>query len=121
MAREELTVQNAVKAGIADLITVATAGDATDSGSGGSFVNDGKTVLICKIAGGNTETVTFTAINDPYGRTETLAPTVADGKIGVIGPFMPELWNQTTGKIHFALTQKDASDNFVAVRVANPT
>jgi hypothetical protein len=121
MAREELTVKDAVKAGIDDLIDEATAGDDTDSGSGGSFANDGKTVLICQINGGSTETITFTAVNDPYGRTETLAPTVADGKIGVIGPFMPEIWNQTNGKIYFALTQKSSSDRFVAVRVANPT
>jgi len=121
MARETLTVQNAVKAGIADLIAVATAGDATDSGMGGSFLNDGRTVLICQIAGGSTETITFTAVTNQWGRTETLAPTVADGKIGIIGPFAPRLWNQSDGKIYFALTQKDASDYFVAVRTANPS
>jgi hypothetical protein len=124
MARTELTVQVAVKAGILDLIAGATAGNAigTDGDVGkGKFANDGKTVLVASIGGAGSETITFTAVADKYGRTEALAPEVATGKIAVIGPFMPELWNQTGGMIYFELTTKDAADKFTAVRVANPS
>ena len=122
MAREELTVQNAVKAGMLDLISVATAGNLTDSGSGGSFLNDGRTVLVCEIdAAGAQETITFTAITNQWGRTETLAPAVNVDKIAIIGPFAPRLWNQADGKIYFGLTNKDTDDRFVAVRIANPS
>ncbi len=119
MAKQYLTPQTFAKSGIADLIAAATAGNALDVGQGFAFPNDGKTVLICNIASGSAqnETVTFTAVTDEDGRTETLAPTITKGKIAIYGPFPPSLWNDGSGYVNAALTYKQSGDYYTAVKM----
>ena len=124
MADVLMTVVDADKDGILDV-----AGDAdaeAGNAAGGDyfyFPNDGKTVLV--VDGVTGDTFTFTAVNDRYGRTESLAPVVAAGKKAIIGPFMPDIWNVISGTykgcVKFQPTAGNVGDILLAVRVANPT
>jgi hypothetical protein len=124
MADQLMTVVQSVKAGILDVVGNASikAGNAA-GGDYFYFPNDGHTVLVIDATSG--DTFTFTAVNDPYGRTETLAPVVASGKVAVLGPLMPELWNVTSGTYagcaKFKPSTGHADDYLLAVRVTNPT
>ncbi len=120
MAEITMSVRQAVKAGILDLDsdTYKVAGNAA-GGSDFLFPNDGQTVLV--VDGVTGDTFTFTARPDKYGRTETLAPVVAVGAWAIIGPFLPGLWNDAGGFVHFKPTVGNAGDLLLAVRVSNPT
>ncbi len=120
MAQVTMSVRPAVKAGILDLDsdTYKQLGNAA-AGSDFVFPNDGKTVLV--VDGVTGDTFTFTARADKYGRTETLACIVAVGAWAIIGPFLPELWNDAGGYVHFVPTVGNAGDILLAVRVANPS
>jgi len=122
MADITMTVVNCVKAGILDVDSHASA--VAGNAAGGSdflFPNDGKTVLVIDAGAG--DTFTFTARTDKFGRTETLAVVVAGGggEIALLGPFLPELWNDPAGMVHFVPTVGNAADILLAVRVSNPT
>ena len=116
MADLQMTVVQATKAGILDVAANASALAGNAAGAS-SFVfpNDGRTVL-CVVATTG-DTFTFTAVADKYGRTETLAPVVAGGKKAIIGPFLPELWNDSNGYIKFKPSVGHADDFLLAVRV----
>jgi hypothetical protein len=120
MAEVTMTVRQAVKAGVLDMAadTYKQLGNAA-GGSDFIFPNDGKVVLI--VDGVTGDTFTFTPRLDKYGRTETLAPVVAAGKWAAIGPFLPEVWNDAAGYVHFKPTVGNAGDILLAVRVSNPT
>lgn len=120
MADITMTVRPLTKAGVADLNSDAYVqlGNAA-GGSDFLFPNDGKTILI--IDGTTGDTFTFTARNDKYGRTETLTFVVGAGDWGACGPFLPELWNDSSGMVHFVPTAGNAGDILLAVRVSNPT
>lgn len=120
MADQVMTVVECVKAGILDLSgnASAKAGNAA-AGSNFLFPNDGKTVLF--VDGVTGDTFTFTPVVDKFGRTETLAPVVAAGKKALIGPFLPELWNNSDGRVVFKPTAGNALDILLAVRVSKPT
>ena len=118
MSTHVMTVRPVTKVGVVDIAADAykeVGNVATDL----YFPNDGRTVLIVDAVTG--DTWTFTAVADKYGRTETRTFVVATGKWGIIGPFLPELWNDADGYIHFAPTVGNAGDLLLAVRVANPT
>ena len=122
MADQTMVVTDAVKAGVLDV-----AGDANKilGNAAGTdfffFANDGRTVLVC-VCGTSAKVITFTAVDDKFGRTETLAPAIGSSKTSIIGPFMPELWNDSSGLIKFKpASGGQATDIYLAVRVANPT
>lgn len=120
MAEQTMSVRAITKAGVLDLAADAYA-KAGNAGGGSDFLipNDGKTVLL--VDGVTGDTFTFTARPDKYGRTETLAKVVASGKWAMIGPFRPELWNDSSGYIHFVPTAGNAGDILLAIRVDNPS
>lgn len=120
MAEQLMTVVDATKALPVNWVDHAStlAGDAA-GGDDFTFPNDGKTVLL--IDGTTGDTFTFTAVADKFGRVETLAPVVTAGKYAILGPFLPELWNDPAGLVHFVPTGGNAGDNLLAVRVANPS
>jgi hypothetical protein len=119
MADVTMSVRALTKAGVSDLDSDAYA-VAGNAGTGDFlFPNDGKTIVI--LDGVTGDTLTFTARADKYGRTETLAVTVAVGQWGAYGPFLPELWNDGSGMVHFVPTARNAGDKILAVRIANPT
>jgi len=120
MAEQTMTVVSVDKDGILDVggNASAVAGNAA-GGDAFKFANDGRTILA--IDGVTGDTFTFTAVNDKFGRTETLAPVVAAGKYALIGPFLPELWNDSSGFIRFTPTAGNVGDKLLAVKVANPS
>jgi len=126
MAWQQLTVVDATKAGPAallDLVTAAVVWDSATYANGVEFANDGRTILIVSNADGAlSSTQVFQAVADPDGRTETNSPIVALGKVGLMGPFLPLLWNTSAGRIRFIPSNAaTATIKFVAVKVANPS
>ena len=120
MADITMSVRQLTKSGVSDLAAdaYAKAGNAA-AGSDFLFPNDGKTFLL--VDGVTGDTFTFTAVADRFGRTETLAVTVAVGKWGAYGPFLPDLWNDAAGYVHFVPTVGNAGDILLAVRVSEPS
>jgi len=93
-----------------------------DAGTTGNFLfpNDGKTFLLLYANGGAGETFTFVGKNDKYGRPSAdLDFALATGKTGLCGPFSPALWNNSDGKVEFALTTKHNATKLLAVRITN--
>lgn len=122
MAYTALTVLAADKAGD-ELIALMVAAN-TQGADGFEFANDGKTILLVldQLAAGAGDTITFIAIADEDGRVETtLTRTVTLKKIYAYGPFLPEIWNQSDGKVKFKFTTGAATTTLVAIRVDNPT
>ncbi len=122
MAYTALTVLVAGKAGN-ELIALMVAAN-TQGADGFEFANDGRTVLLVldSLAAGAGDTITFEAITDEDGRAETtLARTVTAKKIYVYGPFLPDTWNQSDGKVKFKFGTAAATTTLMAIRVANPT
>jgi len=116
MADQIMTVVQGTKAGILDVAGNANVLHGNAAGTDYFyFANDGRTVLI--VDGVTGDTFTFTAVADKYSRTETLAPVVATGKLAIIGPFLPELWNDANGRVKFKPTAANAGDHLLAVRV----
>ena len=74
--------------------------------------NDGQTVLIVHAVTG--DTLTFTAVECVHGRTETAEVVIAAGDIAVLGPFDPELWNESPGVVRITPTANNAADLYYA-------
>jgi len=126
MAWQLLTVVAATKAGPAallDLVAAAASWDSATYVDGMEFSNDGKTFLFISNADAvKTSTPAFQAVADPDGRTEALAPSVLPTKLGLMGPFLPLLWNTTDGRIRFIPNEAAEVDiTFLAVRIDNPS
>ncbi len=120
MADQTMVVLEGLKSGPVDLWAAAEVQNGNDAGGDSWFIpNDGKTILIFNGVAG--DTITFTAVTDEYGRTETLAPVVAMGGVGVFGPFLPELWNNSDSQVQFDLTAENAGDQLIAMRISKPT
>ena len=122
MAYTELTVLAADKAG--DELIALMVGANTQTADGFEFVNDGRTMLLVldELALGAGDTITLEAILDRYGRAEdVLTRTVTAKKMYAYGPFLPEIWNQTDGKVKFKFTTGAATTTLIAIRVADPT
>ena len=125
MTNQLMTVVPAVKAGILDAGGHASALAGNAAGADYFFMpNDGRTVLVC-VCGATPKAITFTAVVDKYGRTEELIVTPGASKTSIIGPFLPEIWNQSTvypGAVKFQPADGGQdTDKYLAVRVANPT
>ena len=122
MADQTFVVTEGIKAGILDVS--AHANKILGNAAGSDFFvmpNDGKTVLVCAV-GAASKLITFTPVDDKYGRTETLTVQPVDSKTSITGPFLPELWNQSNGTIKFKPAASGlATDIYLAVRVGNPT
>ena len=123
MADTTLVVTDVDREGIVDIAADTNAKATSTAGAGFSylFVNDGKTVLLVVNGAVGADTYTFVAINDKYGRTETLARTVLVSDSAIIGPFLPELWNDAAGRVKFNLGAGQATNFVLAARVANPS
>ncbi len=122
MADTVLVVTDIDRAGIADITADANV-KATNAAAGGDyfFPNDGNVVLYVVVGGTGSDTYTFTAIKDRYGRTETLTPTPAKSTTAILGPYLPELWNNEAGRVKFNLGAGQADNYVLAGRISNPT
>ena len=122
MADTIMTVVEGTKNGMVDQAGNAAvlAGNVLSGVGNFQMPNDGKTVVIIHAVTG--DTWTFVAITDRTGRTETLTAVVGAGDIAVLGPFLPELWNNTDGQIEFSPSAGgNANDLLLAMRFANPS
>lgn len=112
-----LTVEDAAIGGLTATFNTADAG-------GDEFANDGQTVAVVKnSSGSNAYTVTISAPGKYKGQTIT-APTAtvdtsSDGE--VIGPFPPDIFNNSNGRVALAYTgTAPATDLTVAVVRVSP-
>ncbi len=119
MANQTLTVVNTVKTGILDVAGNASAKAGNAAGTDKFyFANDGLTVLVV-VGGAAPSAITFTAVANKYGRTETLVVTPGTNKSSVIGPFKPHLFNNSSGQVEFDPAGGGQADDFyLAVRVS---
>lgn len=96
MARTTATVQD-MGLGALQLLTEVAA----DQANGNDFVNDGNTILVVSNEDGSTaSTVTVGVNTDRYGRTKTLSLSCPAGRVLVAGPFAPEVFNTSAGKVN---------------------
>ena len=120
MSEVTMTVVDGTKAGMLDL---AANGDTElgNSSAGDDYLipNDGKTILLIHAVTGDTWTPT--PVTDRTGRTETLSNVVGAGKIAVLGPWLPELWNDTEGNIHINPNTGNIGDLLLAMRFGDPS
>ncbi len=122
MAYTTLTVLGADKAGD-ELIALMVGSDTQDT-DGFDFANDGQTMLLVldELATGAGDTITFEAVTDPDGRSETtLTRTVTAKKIYAYGPFLPLLWNQSDGTVRLKFTNALSKTKVMAIRVSDPS
>ncbi len=121
MADQTLTVTEGIKAGILDITAHANVKLGNSAATDYFYMpNDGKTVLVC-VVGASAKAITFTPVVDRFGRTETLTVTPTSSKTSVIGPFLPELWNQSNGCIKFQPAAGGlVTDFYLALRVGTP-
>jgi len=117
-----MVVTEAIKAGLLDVEGHANTVEGDDAVTDNFFMpNDGKTVLVA-VCGAAPKLITFTAVADRYGRTETLTVQPTADKTTVTGPFLPELWNNAAHQIVFKPAAGGLStDLYLAVRVGTPT
>ena len=119
MAIQTFTVVDAVKAGVLDVANHAS--KLLGNAAGADYFkipNDGKTVLVC-VCGAAAKQLTFTAISNRYGRTESLTPTPTSSGTSIFGPWKPHLFNNTDGKVWFKPAASGlATDIYLAVRVS---
>jgi len=119
MANQTMTVVNAVKTGILDVAgnASAKAGNAASTDKF-YFANDGQTVLAV-VGGAGPSAITFTAVSNKFGRTESLVVTPGTNKTSIIGPFKPHLFNNSSGQVEFdPAAGGQADDYYLAVRVS---
>lgn len=122
MADQTMVLTEGIKAGILDVTVHANAKLGNSAATDYFYMpNDGKVVLVC-VVGAAAKAITFTPVLDKFGRTETLVVTPTASKTSVIGPFLPELWNQVNGCVKFQPAAGGlVTDIYLAVRVGNPT
>ncbi len=122
MAYTTLTVLGTDKAGD-ELIALMVGSDTQDT-DGFDFANDGQTILFVldELAAGAGDTMTFEAVTDPDGRSETtLTRTVTAKKLYFYGPFLPLIWNQSNGRVRVKFTTASSKTKIIAARVSNPS
>ena len=122
MADVTMVVTEGVKAGIVDVAAAANHVHGDAAGADSFYMpNDGKVVLCCPV-GAAAKALTFTAVTDKFGRTETLVVTPTASKSSIIGPFNPDIWNQANGCVKFVAAAGGlVTDIYVAVRIGLPT
>ena len=69
--------------------------EAVDQANGNNFTNDGRTVLLVNNGSGADLDVTINAPAGPHtvNKAQTKVLTIANGDIGVLGPFAPEIFD----------------------------
>lgn len=110
MARTAITINEIPFQG--SLLLTGVAGDATNNHQ---FDNDGNTLLLVENTDAAAKSVTIQSVDDPFGRSENIALTVAQNTIYAAGPFIPSIWNQP-GRTMFVDLDADTGVTFWAVR-----
>jgi hypothetical protein len=97
MPRTRIVVQQPTDLGA---LLVRTNGDAVNNHD---FVNNGSTLLVVKNGGGASSNLTLKCAPDRFGRTLTKVIAIAAAEEKIIGPFVPDLYNQD-GLLQFDLS-----------------
>ena len=83
----------------ADVVPAALTGSAGSSGD--QFVASGNDLVIAEETGGGAQTITFSSVTDPFGRTgDITAYSIGANEFAVFGPFKVIGWRQTDYKIY---------------------
>lgn len=85
---------------------VAVTADASDSTNGNKTANDGATRLVVINASGATRTLTITPKATFWNGQLSFAAytkTIADGKVGIFGPFPTALFNDGSGDLWYSI------------------
>ena len=118
MTEQTFTITDLVKEGILDITVNANVLVGTAAGTDFFiFPNDGNTFLAVS-AGASVKVITFTAITNQWGRTETLTFSPTASKFSLAGPFPPHLFNQSDGTVKFKpATGGHADDDYLVIRL----
>ncbi len=118
MADQTMTVVESTKTGILDVEGNASAKAGNAAGTDQFlFANDGRTVLVV-VGGGTPAVIAFTAVANQWGRTESLAVTPGTSVTSIVGPFRPDLFNNSSGQVEFdPAAGGQAGDTYLAVRI----
>lgn len=102
----------------ADAANVVPAAMSGSSGTDGNqFVASGKDLVLVEETAGAPQTILFSSVNDPYGRTGDIgAYTIGANEFAVFGAFNVVGWRQTDNNIYFEAN----SANVEVVVVALP-
>lgn len=97
----------------ADEDVTFTAGDETNDMY---FVNEGLQFVLIDNGDAVPVVITFVSVADKFGRTQDLVVTVPATSIGMAGPFLPGIWNQSgTPNVNVDMVS-DTSLTLAAVR-----
>ena len=116
MARDALTV-NPIGAQNAQYTTDITLTSMV-AANGFEVANSGGDVLIVVQNNGTSgaQTLTITSVTCSHGRTSDISRAVGQNDVQVLGPFPPELWNDSSGNLLIDSATEDNFD-FAAVRL----
>ena len=116
MPRTSLT-KTTVPGPYADTGTVVTM-TAADVANMNQFTLTGKEVVIARNSGATTRNITFTSVNDRFGRTNDLTNTILAGEIKVYGPGLAlEGWESVASGITYMYLQADHAEVLFGVMV----
>ena len=76
----------------------------------------GQELVICRNTDSVPHVVTIEGVEDPFGRTITVAYTIPARDFAAFGPFEPVGWRQNDGNLY--LNADDSSVQFAVLRVA---
>lgn len=76
----------------------------------------GQELLLCRNTDSVPHTVTIEGVEDPFGRTITVAYNLPQRTFAAFGPFESVGWRQPNGKLNF--NADDSSVQFAVLRVA---
>ena len=115
MARDTLVIQELGKEGAQYDLDIAftamvAANDMDVDNVGGNIL-----ILVENAGSSGAQTITFISVADEYGRTGDIDLEVAEGAWGIAGPFLPSIWNQSTGKLNIDSAHED-NLNVAAIR-----
>lgn len=101
-----LSVQQLVKNGAADVVWTASGATPFEN----EFANDGKTKVLVWNAGTGAHTCTATVNKDSGGLvTETgTAYSIGQDEIAVLGPFAPDIFNDSSGNVKLTMDADDS-------------
>lgn len=108
-----ITVQNLGLSQLQLLTEVAA------NAGGNYFQNDGQTVFIISNESADTPQEVTIAVNaDKHGRDKTLTTDVTNGRVAMIGPLDPEIFNDSNGRVNITY-EGVTSIKVFAVRLPN--
>ncbi len=90
----------------ADVVPEAMTGSGGSSGN--QFTSSGNDLVIAEETGGAPQTITFTSVNCPHGRSGDITTySIGANEFAVFGPFNPLGWRQSDNEIYLEAGSAD--------------